>query len=244
MDYSKKMILFSINTMHYRNYNKSSIFIEFRAHIDIPEFYVGSILAVTSSDKQSIGKTTRFVGICIDRGLCGLRSFFVLRNAIDNQGVEIKYELYDPTIQKIEVLLLEKRLDDKMYYLRDAPLEYSKIDENLEAKHHPEGEPVPVNTLQVTLRPRPWMQRWERKDLKGVKQESIDEHITDKMRRQKKMREEPWHKWDLMKEYRATIPEEEQIEIYSDIYPTLSKLRQQRQVAKRSKMFVKPKKAN
>lgn len=75
---------------------------------------MGSILAVTTSDKHSIGKTTRFVGLCIDRGGAGLRAFFVLRNAIDNQGIEVKYELYDPTIQKIELLLLEKRLDDKV----------------------------------------------------------------------------------------------------------------------------------
>lgn len=216
----------------------------FRAHIDIPEFYVGSILAVTTSDKHSIGKTSRFVGICIDRGASGLWSYFVLRNAIDNQGIEIKYELYDPTIQKIEVLLLEKRLDDQLYYLRDAPLEYSTFDENMEVKHHPETEPVPVNPIQVTLRPRPWMQRWERKNLKGVKQESIDSHITDKMRAQKKAREEPWLKYDLMRDYRAKIPEEEQLEIYAEVYPHLNKLRQQRQVAKRSKMFVKPKKSN
>lgn len=205
---------------------------------------MGSILAVTMSDKHSIGKTTRFVGLCIDRGLSGLRAFFVLRNAIDNYGVEVKYELYDPTIQKIEVLLLEKRLDDKLYYLRDAPLEYSTFDVNMEAKYHPEGEAVPVNPIQVTLRPRPWMQRWERKQLKGVKQESIDEHITDKMRGQIKKREEPWHKWDLMQDYRSTIPEEEQVEIYTEIQPALNKLRQQRQVQKRARMFVKPKKIN
>lgn len=201
-------------------------------------------MAVTTSDKHSVGKITRFVGLCIDRGLCGLRSFFVLRNAIDNQGIEVKYELYDPTIQKIEVLLLEKRLDDKLYYLRDAPLEYSTFDVNMEPKHHPEGEPVPVNPIQVTLRPRPWMQRWERKNLKGVVRESIDEHITDKMRGQQKAREEPWWQYDLMADYRKTIPEEEQLEIYSEIYPTLNKLRQQRQVQKRSKMFVKPKKSS
>lgn len=222
--------------------NDFVFFVEFRAHIDIPEFYVGSIMAVTSSDKHSIGKTTRFVGLCIDRGLTGLRSFFVLRNAIDNQGIEVKYEMYDPTIQKIEVLVLEKRLDDKLYYLRDAPLEYSTFDVNMEVKHHPEGEPVPVNPIQVTLRPRPWMQRWERKNLKGVTRESIDEHITDKMRRKQKAREEPWHQWDLMEHYRVTIPEEEQVEIYSEIIPTLKKLRQDRQVQKRSQMFVKPKK--
>lgn len=203
---------------------------------------MGTIMAVTVSDKHSIGKTTRFVGICVDRGLCGLRSFFVLRNAIDNQGIEIKYNLYDPTIQKIEVLLLEKRLDEQLYYLRDAPLEYSTFDGNMEPKYHPEGKPVPVNPIQVTLRPRPWIMRWERKNLKGVKIESINEHITDKMRRQKIAREEPWHQYDLMEQYRATIPEEEQLEIYSEIYPQLNKLRQQRHIQKRSKMFVKPKK--
>lgn len=215
-----------------------------RKRIDIPEFYVGSIMAVTTSDKHSVGKTTRFVGICIDRGLCGLQSFLVLRNAIDNQGVEVKYELYDPTIQKIEVLLLEKRLDEKLYYLRDAPLEYSTFDPNMEAKHLPDGEPVPVNTIQVNLRPRPWMQRWERKELKGVTQESIDKHITDKMRKQKVAREEPWVKYDMMRDYRATIPEEEQVEIYSEVLPALSKMRQQRQIQKRSKVFVKPKKTS
>lgn len=216
-----------------------------RKHIDIPEFYVGSILAVTASDQHSLGKTTRFVGLCIERGFCGLRSFFVLRNAIDNQGIEVKYQLYDPTIQKIELLLLEKRLDEKLYYLRDAPLEYSQIDVNMEAKYHPEDQPVPINDIQVTLRPRPWMKRWEREQLKGVKLESINEHITDKMRKQLKLREKPWERFDLMKEYRKTIPDEEQQQIYSEIYPELSKLRQQRQIQqKRSRSIIKPKKTN
>lgn len=88
------------------------------------------------------------------------------------------------------------------------------------------------------------MQRWERKNLKGVKRESIDEHITDKMRKQQKDREEPWKEWDMMLQYRSTIPEEEQLQIYSEIYPALNKLRQQRHVQKRSRMFVKPKKSN
>lgn len=216
----------------------------FRAHIDIPEFYVGSIMAVTTSDEHSVGKITRFVGICIDRGGTGLRSFFVLRNAIDNQGIEVQYELYDPTIQKIEVLLLEKRLDDKLLYLRDAPLEYSTFDEKMDVKHHPEGEPVPINPIQVTLRPRPWMQRWERQELKGVKLESINEHITDKMRAQIPLRAKPWEKWDLMKEYRETIPEEEQNAIFAEIQPELSRLRKQQQIQQRSRKFVRPKKTN
>lgn len=163
----------------------------------------------------------------------------MLRNAIDNQGIEIKYSHYDPTLRKVEVLLLEKRLDSELLYLRDAPLEYSRFDPDMEPKFHPEGEPVPINPLKVTLRPRPWIMRWERKQLKGVQLDSINEHITDKMRGQIKLRETPWEKYDLMKEYRRLIPEEEQTEIYQEVYPELKRQKQQRKVQKRSRTFVK-----
>lgn len=63
----------------------------------------------------------------------------------------MKYQLYDPTIQKIEVLRLEKRLDDELLYLRDAPNEYSTFDENMEMEYLPEGAPVPVNPEIVKL---------------------------------------------------------------------------------------------
>lgn len=61
----------------------------------------------------------------------------------------MKYQLYDPTLQKIEVLRLEKRLDDELLYLRDAPNEYSTFDENMEAEYLPEGSPVPLNPTIV-----------------------------------------------------------------------------------------------
>lgn len=35
-----------------------------RTQIDIPEFYVGCIMAVTSSDPHAAGKVSRFVGLC------------------------------------------------------------------------------------------------------------------------------------------------------------------------------------
>lgn len=186
-----------------------------RTQINIPEFYVGSVLAVTSSDPHSQGKTNRFVGICIDRDRNGLRAKFVLRNCIDSQGLEIQFELYDPTIQKIEVLRLEKRLDSKLYYLRDALPEYSTFDLNMEAEAIAEGMPVPVNEMKVKLKPRPWLDKWERQDLKGV--ENIEELLYDKHRRQAKKAAAPWEKYDLMKEYRRTIPEEEQSWIFSEI---------------------------
>lgn len=75
-----------------------------RTHIAIPEFYIGSILAVTYSEPHAPGKVNRFVGICIERQGSGLRAAFLLRNVVDSQGVEVLYELYDPAIQKIECL--------------------------------------------------------------------------------------------------------------------------------------------
>lgn len=58
-----------------------------RRQIEVPEFYVGSVLAVTASDPNSAaeGKLMRFVGVVIDRGGTGLRAWTVVRNVIDGQ---------------------------------------------------------------------------------------------------------------------------------------------------------------
>jgi len=207
-----------------------------RAHVDIPEFYVGSILAVTSNDPHLSGKTNRFVGICIKRSGCGLRANFLLRNVVDQQGIEVMYEMYDPALVKIEVLRLEKRLDDELLYLRDSLLEYSTFDPNMEVEILPEGAPVPINPIKVKLKPRPWLERWERKELKGV--ESID--LPEKFFIRAKDLATPWMKYDLMKEYMKTIPEEEQSEIFAEIQGQLQQLELTRKKLKRKRTFVKP----
>lgn len=199
------------------------------------------MLAVTTSDPHSIGKTTRFLGLCIDRDRCGLRARFILRNVVDHQGVEVAYDIYDPTIQKIEVIRLEKRLDEKLFYLRDALPEYSTFDLNMEAETLGDGQPIPVNHIKVEMKPHPWLERWERQNLQGVS--NIEEMCSQKTLNRAKLRETPWEKYDLMKEYRRTIPEEEQNSIYSDIYPALSGLQKQRKLQKRKRSFNKPAKA-
>lgn len=133
------------------------------------------------------------------------------------QGVEIEYELYDPTIQKVEVLRLEKRLDSELMYLRDALAEYSTFDPNMEVEILPEGyiewlfldifnftlyflfigSPVPVNPIKVKLKPKPWLERWERQDLQGVQDLGLPEIFYKKAKEVAK----PWEKYDLMKEY-------------------------------------------
>uniref|UniRef100_A0A0N5AWI0 Large ribosomal subunit protein bL19m n=1 Tax=Syphacia muris TaxID=451379 RepID=A0A0N5AWI0_9BILA len=153
--------------------------LERRVRLDIPEFYVGSIMAVTLSDQNMGNRQNRFLGICIRRERPGLFHQFTLRNVIDGLGVEVMYELYNPTILKIEVIKLEKRLDDDLSYLIDALPEYSTFNQHMEPVIHPAGSPVPINPLKmifvylylwfsVKMRPPPWSRRWEMFQYDGI----------------------------------------------------------------------------
>ncbi|XP_012251239.2 39S ribosomal protein L19, mitochondrial [Athalia rosae] len=211
-----------------------------RAQIDIPPFYVGSIVGVTHSDPSSPGKPIRFVGICIQKSGCGLRANFILRNVVDHQGVEVNYNIYDPTIQKIDCLRLEKRLDDELLYLRDAPLEYSTFSFDMEPEILPEGTPVHINDIKVPLKPRPWLERWERKNLKGIQ----DLVVTEKQLKKAAAVATPWEKYDLMKTYRNTIPAEDQTDIFAEVYSDLHQLQITRRKSLRKTAFSRPVKKN
>jgi large subunit ribosomal protein L19 len=65
-------------------------------------------------------------------------------------GCEVCFHLYDPTLLSVDVLKLEKRLDEELLYLRDALPEYSTFPLDMEPQHLPEGTPVPVNTTKVS----------------------------------------------------------------------------------------------
>ncbi|KAM9798203.1 large ribosomal subunit protein bL19m [Neosynchiropus ocellatus] len=190
-----------------------------RTVIAIPEFYVGSILAVTMADPNSSGKTNRFVGICIQRGGKGLGATFVLRNIINNQGVEICYEMYNPRIQEIQVLKLEKRLDDNLMYLRDALPEYSTVDPNMKPlSNSPTGE-VHVNTMKVRMKPRPWSKRWERPkfNIQGIR---FDLYLSPQRMEHAQKWAEPWREYDMLKEYDTEELEEK---IYAEVQQGLNK---------------------
>uniref|UniRef100_A0A3P9J2C8 Large ribosomal subunit protein bL19m n=1 Tax=Oryzias latipes TaxID=8090 RepID=A0A3P9J2C8_ORYLA len=180
-----------------------------RKALNIPEFYVGSILAVTMADANASGKTNRFVGICIQRGGRGLGATFVLRNILNGQGVEICYELYSPRIQTIEVLKLEKRLDSNLMYLRDALPEYSTVDPEMKpVPFSPTGE-VPVNKLKVKMCPKPWSKHWERPQfaIQGIR---FDLCMTPKqMEFVQKKYAKPWEEYDMLKEYDTSKLEEQ-----------------------------------
>lgn len=75
----------------------------------------------------------------------------ILRLRIFGNNFQIRYELYDPTIQNVQVLRLEKRLDDKLFYLRDALPEYCTFPLDMDPEILPEGTPVPINPVQVII---------------------------------------------------------------------------------------------
>jgi large subunit ribosomal protein L19 len=87
----------------------------------------------------------------------------------------------------------------------------------------------------VKLKPRPWLERWERKNLQGVQ----DLGLPEKFYKRAKELETPWEKYDLMKQYMRTSPEEEQVEIYSEVQSQLHKSDAGQKV-KRKRTFVKP----
>jgi large subunit ribosomal protein L19 len=60
--------------------------LERRMNLDVPEFYVGSIVAVTLADPNMGNRQNRFLGICIRREREGLFHHFTLRNVVDGLG--------------------------------------------------------------------------------------------------------------------------------------------------------------
>jgi len=221
-----------------------------RSQVEIPEFYVGSIMAVTVSDSCSPhpNKLSRFVGICIDRGGTGLRAWLILRNVIEGQGVEFMYNLYSPTVVKIEVLRLERRLDDELYYLRDAPQEYSTVPFDMEPEILPEGSSVPLNKTIVKLNPRPWLRPWEQMQGYILGYELTAAWTTPgKIRRQMRAFAEnslEWHtqtiQYDTMRDYRNTIPAEEQDQIWQEVGDKLEERDKQMRKVAAKRAFVRP----
>ncbi|CAL8073165.1 unnamed protein product [Calicophoron daubneyi] len=145
-----------------------------RKHLHVPEFYVGSILSVAVADQFAPDGAHRFVGICIERYNEGLWTTFTLRNVVEKTAVEIQYELYNPTLLSIDVLLLEKRLDQNLLYLRDAALEESRVPFDMSPVPHSQGDPVPVNPKKVKLLPPPWKFQWYLHGYRGIDDSMYD----------------------------------------------------------------------
>lgn len=126
------------------------------------------------------------------------------------------YDIYNPTIQKIEVLKLEKRLDEDLGYLRDCPPEYSTIPFDFEPVVLPPGAKVPLNEIKVKLNPKPWTHKWERKFLKGAILPKMA-RFEHELRRRSSNDFKPFERYDMMKHYRENIHDDDLQPIVDDV---------------------------
>mgnify|MGYP003601035159 FL=1 len=106
-----------------------------RLNKEIPAFAPGVTVIVSVSVTE--GNRTRlqaYEGVVIARRNRGLNSNFIVRKISNGEGVERTFQLYAPSVAKIEV----KRRGDvrraKLYYLRGLTGKAARIKEKLPAR--------------------------------------------------------------------------------------------------------------
>lgn len=137
------------------------------------------------------------------------------------------------------MLKLEKRLDDHLFYLRDAPLEHSYVPFDLKPEIRFSDDEVPVNPIKIKLKPFPWTKMWHKHSLRGV--EEVEN--LPKWRHDKYLKGVFWNKqYDLMKDYRENVPEEDQLYIWKEVKENLSDIHEREVEARRQQLLSKDEK--
>jgi large subunit ribosomal protein L19 len=87
---------------------------------DIPDFAIGDTVnihtKILEGDKERI---QIFSGVVIARSGTGSREMFTVRRIVANEGVERKFPLHSPKIERIEVVRSGQVRRAKLYFLRD-----------------------------------------------------------------------------------------------------------------------------
>lgn len=97
---------------------------------DIPDFRSGSTVRVHVRIKE--GDKSRiqvFEGVVISRSGGGISEMFTVRKLSSGIGVERKFPLHSPLIEKIEVVRHGKVRRNKLYYLRGRSGKSARIKE-------------------------------------------------------------------------------------------------------------------
>ena len=86
---------------------------------EVPTFAIGDTVDVHTKilegDKERI---QIFTGVVIARSGSGSREMFTVRRIVANEGVERKFPLHSPKIEKVEVVRSGEVRRAKLYYLR------------------------------------------------------------------------------------------------------------------------------
>ena len=87
---------------------------------DVPDFAIGDTVDVHTKilegDKERV---QIFTGVVISRSGSGSREMFCVRRIVANEGVERKFPLHSPKIEKVVVVRSGEVRRAKLYFLRD-----------------------------------------------------------------------------------------------------------------------------
>ncbi len=98
----------------------------------IPEFRVGDTIRVLVKIVEGLNERIQaFEGLCIARKNRGVGSTFVVRKISNGEGVERKFHLYSPRLDKIEVVRKGKVRQAKLYYIRELSGKAARIKERI-----------------------------------------------------------------------------------------------------------------
>lgn len=98
----------------------------------IPEFKAGDTLKVYCKIKDGEKfRTQMFEGVCIERSGTGLNAAFTVRKESYGVGVERKFPLYSPAVEKIEKVRVGKVRRARLFFLRALTGKKARIVEDL-----------------------------------------------------------------------------------------------------------------
>jgi large subunit ribosomal protein L19 len=101
----------------------------------IPDFKAGDTLKVYCKIKDGDKfRTQLFEGVCIARSGSGVNAAFTVRKESHGIGVERKFPLVTPMIEKIEKVRVGKVRRSKLFFLRKLTGKKARIVEDLSAK--------------------------------------------------------------------------------------------------------------
>ena len=98
---------------------------------EVPVFKVGDTVRVGVRVDEGEGKfrTQLFEGTVIRREGSGLRANFTVRRISFGEGVERKFPVHSPTVQKVELVRSGRVRRAKLYYLRHTTGKGGRIEE-------------------------------------------------------------------------------------------------------------------
>eukprot|EP00035_Acanthoeca_spectabilis_P038768 m.56042 g.56042 ORF g.56042 m.56042 type:complete len:274 (-) comp9289_c0_seq1:89-910(-) len=103
----------------------------------IPYFCPGSILRVHYQEARSRPVVRKIVGRCVAKVNRGLGSNFTIRNVVEGVPFEMRFDVHQPLLLKVEVLELARRRRAKLYYLRNKPDKHSVLSQNYQPTTRP-----------------------------------------------------------------------------------------------------------